>query len=117
MRRVWRRPVAAGPDAPTTGERVGHGARSGLWTLARVVDLVVAAVVLLIVAGILLIVFKANPSNDIVNWVTDAARWLAGPFDGMFNLDNPRGEIALNWGIAAAVYFIVGRLVARLLRR
>jgi hypothetical protein len=117
MRRMWRRPVAAGADTPTMGERVGHGARQGLWTLARVVDLVVTAVVLLIVAGILLIVFKASPTNDIVNWVTDAARWLTGPFDGMFNLDNPRGEIALNWGIAAAVYFIAGRLVSRFLRR
>jgi hypothetical protein len=98
-------------------ERMGWGARRGVGTLAMLVNLLVTAVVALIVAGILLVVLEANPTNDVVQWVTDAARWLTGPFDGMFDLDSARWTIALNWGIAAAVYLVVGRFIARLLAR
>jgi hypothetical protein len=88
-----------------------------MWGVARVISLIASILAAILVAGILLIVLEANPSNDIVNWVTDAARWLAGPFDNLFNLDNAKTEIAVNWGIAAAVYLIVGRLIARLIAR
>jgi hypothetical protein len=85
--------------------------------LARVVQLVVSVVVLIIVAGILLVVLKANPSNSIVSQVHDWARWLAGPFDGIFSFRNARVAIAVNWGIAAVVYLFVGGLIARLIGR
>ena len=96
---------------------VAEGARSGAWTLARIVMLVAWVVVGLIVAGILLIVLEANPSNSIVEWVTDAGRWLVGPFENLFSLDNRKTEIAVNWGLAAVVYLAVASLIARLLRR
>jgi hypothetical protein len=85
--------------------------------LARIVLLVVSVVVLIIVAGILLVVLKANPSNSIVSQVHDWARWLAGPFDGIFSFRNARVAIAVNWGIAAVVYLFVGGLIARLIGR
>jgi hypothetical protein len=111
---------ADGERRPLAGRRrrgAAAGARRGAYGIARVIDLIVAGVVVVLVAGILLVVLKANPGNDIVSAVTDAAKFLAGPFDGMFSLDNPRTEIAVNWGVAAAVYFVVGRLVTTLLRR
>ncbi|HET7046712.1 MAG TPA: hypothetical protein VFI54_00455 [Solirubrobacteraceae bacterium] len=40
-----------------------------------------------------------------------------GPFDGIFSFDNARVAIAVNWGIAAVVYLIVGGLIARLIGR
>ena len=83
--------------------------------LARLVRLVVGVVVLIIVAGILLVVLKANPTNSIVSEVHGWARWLAGPFDGMFSFHNARVAIAVNWGIAAVVYLFVGGLIARLI--
>jgi hypothetical protein len=67
--------------------------------------------------GILLAVLKANPANTIVSDVQGWARSLAGPFDGMFSFHNARVAIAVNWGIAAVVYVLVGGLIARLLRR
>jgi hypothetical protein len=91
----------------------GSGAVMG--ALARVVRLVVTIVVLLIVAGIVLVLLKANATNMIVSDVHDAARWLAGPFDGIFSFDSARVSLAVNWGIAAVVYLIVGGLIARLL--
>ncbi len=80
--------------------------------LARLVRLVASVIAAIIVAGILLVVFEANPANDIVNAVHDAAQALVGPFDDMFTLDDAKAEVAVNWGIAALVYLIVGMLVA-----
>jgi len=85
--------------------------------LARVVHVVVSIIVLIIVAGILLVLLKANPANSIVSQVHDWARWLAGPFDGIFSFHSARVAIAVNWGIAAVVYLLVGGLIGRLLSR
>jgi hypothetical protein len=85
--------------------------------LARVVALVLSIVVLIIVAGILLVVLKANPANSIVSEVHSWAHWLAGPFDGMFSFHSANTAIAVDWGIAAVVYLIVGGLIVRLLGR
>jgi hypothetical protein len=60
---------------------------------------------------------EANRSNDIVQIVRDAAAFLAGPFDGLFTLDSNKAEKAVNWGIAAVVWYALGRLIARLLLR
>ena len=86
-------------------------------SLARAITLAATAVALILVAGILLVVLEANPSNDIVQVVRDAATFLAGPFDGLFTLDSNKTEVAVNWGIAAVVWFALGRLLARLIVR
>ena len=88
-----------------------------LSVLATLVDLVTAAVALLILVGIAFVVFKANRHNDIVSTVHDAAKWLVGPFDGMFTPKDRKLGVAINWGIALVVYVIVGRFLASLLRR
>ena len=79
--------------------------------------LVATVVAAIIVAGILLVVLEANRSNDIVNAVLDAARWLAGPFKDLFTIDNRKTEVAVNYGIAAVVYLAIGSVIARILRR
>ncbi len=84
---------------------------------ARIVSLVAGVVAAIIVIGILLIVLEANKGNDIVGVVLDAARWLTQPFQGLFDLSSTKWQVALNWGLAAVVYTIVGRLIARLLAR
>jgi hypothetical protein len=83
--------------------------------LARVVKAVTSIVVAVIVVGILLYVLSANRSNGIVSAVLDASRWLVGPFDNLFALDSAKWQVAVNWGIAAIVYGLVGTLIARLL--
>ena len=88
---------------------------SGRFTLARVVALVGSLVAAVIVVGILLVVFDANARADVVEWLTDAARWLAGPFHGLFSLDSNKWQTALNWGLAAVVYFAISRVLARAL--
>ena len=58
--------------------------------LVRIVHVIVGIIVLIIVAGIVLVLLKANPTNTIVSDVHDAARWLAGPFDGIFSFHSAR---------------------------
>jgi len=86
-------------------------------SLARFFILLGTVVAAILVLGIVLVVLEANPSNDIVGAIRDAARFLAGPFDGLFTLDSNKAEKAVNWGIAAVVWYAVGRLIARLLLR
>ena len=81
---------------------LSRGAGAVMGVLARVVRLIVGIMVLIIVAGIVLVLFKANATNAIVSDVHDAARWLAGPFDGIFSLHNADTATAVNWGIAAS---------------
>jgi hypothetical protein len=83
--------------------------------LARVVRIVAGIVAAIIVAGILLVVLKANPTNSVVSAGHDTARTLVGPFDGMFSFDSAKVAVAVNWGIAALVYLVVGALIARLI--
>jgi hypothetical protein len=96
---------------------VGRAAGGLLSLIAGLIRLVVAVVVAIIVIGIVLAVFEANPANDIVQAVDDAASFLARPFEGLFDLDSAKWQKALNWGIAALVYAIVGGFVASLIGR
>ena len=91
-----------------------YGALGGL---ARLLEIVVAVVAAIIAIGVLLVVLEANPSNDIVNAIHDAASWLVGPFKDFFSLDDNKLQVAVNWGLALLVYVVVGRTVAGLLRR
>jgi hypothetical protein len=86
-------------------------------TLARFIRLVAGLVAAVIVLGILLFVFGANQSNVLVEAVMDAGRWLTTPFHGLFDIDNSKTQLAVNWGIAAAVYYLVASFVARVLAR
>ncbi|MCW3038327.1 MAG: hypothetical protein JWM31_232 [Solirubrobacterales bacterium] len=115
--RFGRREAVVVDDRPGAGAAVAAGAGNGLLMLARVIRFVAGVLATIIIAAILFRVFDANQGNGIVNWFTDTARSLAGPFDGMFTIKNPKTEIAVNWGIAAAVYLIVGGFIAGLIAR
>ena len=85
--------------------------------LARMIRFAAGAVAAVIVLGILLYVLGANQANWLVEAVMDAGRWLVQPFDNLFSIDNRKTQLAVNWGIAAAVYYFAGALVARMLAR
>lgn len=73
-----------------------------------------AALILLI--GMLLTWAEANPANALVNATYNAGEWLATPFHNVFT--NPDAETRLyqNWGLAAAVYYVLGRVASWLTR-
>ncbi len=104
-------------DSEGRGGGAGRAARRGAWGLARIITTVAGLLAGAIVLGILLVVLEANRSNGLVELILDVARFLAGPFKDMFDLDDRKVEVAVNWGIAAAVYLIVASVIAKLLRR
>ena len=93
------------------------GAAVARASIARAVILVATIVAAILVLGIVLVALEANASNDLVQVVRDAASFLAGPFDGLFTLDSNKAEKAVNWGIAAVVWYALGQLIARMLLR
>jgi len=106
----------ADSDRGADGVRRHRGGAAARHTLARIIGLVTLLVVGTIVLGIVL-VLKANPDNAIVDAIREAAKYLSKPFDAIFEMDKRRTEIAVNWGIAAAVYLIAGRVLARVVSR
>lgn len=83
--------------------------------LANIVRTAAALAVAIIIVAIVLFVLGAKPSNDIVKAIHDAGSWLAGPFKGLFSIHDRKVGLAVNWGIAAIVYGIVGGVLSRLL--
>lgn len=115
----WRRRNSnRGADSGGSRRRgVAAGAYGALGLLAALIDIVVAVVCLTIAVGILLVVLDANKDNTIVKAIHDAGEFLVGPFKDVFKLDDPKTMVAVNWGLALVIYFIVGRVLASLLRR
>jgi hypothetical protein len=85
--------------------------------VARAIVLIGTVVALILVAGILLVVLGANSSNGLVKAIHDAGKFLAGPFAGLFKPSDNKLKIAINWGIAAVVWYALARLIARALVR
>ena len=97
--------------------RAGVAARRGRWGVARIVSLITSIVVGLIVVAIVLVLLEASRKNGIVDWLIGAGDWLSTPFHSIFSLDSHKATVAVNWGLAAVVYGLVGGFIARLLRR
>ena len=85
--------------------------------VARLIRALVGAVVAVIVIAIVLTLLSANPHNAVVSDIHDAGQWLVGPFQNVFSVHGAKLHTALNWGLAAIVYAVVGGLLASLLAR
>jgi hypothetical protein len=83
--------------------------------VARLIRTIAAIVAAVILAAILLRVLGANAHNGIVSGLHDAGQALVGPFKGLFWVGGAKASMAINWGIAAIVYLVLGHLVARMI--
>ncbi len=74
-----------------------------------------------LVLGALLVALKANPDNSIREFVVGVADRIDGPFsreNGLFTFDGDNAvvkNVLVNWGIAAGVYFAIGKLLQRII--
>jgi hypothetical protein len=100
-------------DAETlrTGVRRVSGAVADLVRIAAMIICVLLAL------HIAFVVFSANPENSIVRTVNDTADGFAWRFRDMFVPKDERVAVLVNYGIAAVVYLVAGRVVANLIRR
>jgi hypothetical protein len=101
--------------------RDGNGLRTGVRRVSdRAADLVrVLAMIIcvLLALHIAFVVFSANQDNAIVRTVNDWADWFAWRFRDMFVPKDERVGVLVNYGIAAVVYLVAGRVLASLIRR
>lgn len=71
----------------------------------------------IIILWILMYLFDANRGNELVQFVQDSARWLAGWSYDLFTFDEAWARVVAGYGLAAAVYLFVGHAVAGRLGR
>ena len=119
-----RDPYQSRARGDVAATRTQAAAARGRWAtgslslaLSRLVRLVTGVVVALIVVAIVLRLLSANPGNAIVRDIHDAGSTLVGPFGNIFSLHNAKAAMAVNWGVAAVVYLIVGSFIASLIVR
>jgi hypothetical protein len=84
--------------------------------LAAVVMYVAVAVAAALALHIVLVYLDANPANAIVIFVRRIADRLVGPFQMLFTPKDLKQQVAINYGLAAAVYLAAGALVSRGIR-
>ncbi|WP_182523776.1 hypothetical protein [Nocardioides dongkuii] len=88
---------------------------------AQVVWLLCALLALVLAVGALLVAIdQTNESNGLVSFILDLADAVdLGVFDrsnGVMEFTTRSANALVNWGLAAVVWLIIGRLLDRLIR-
>jgi hypothetical protein len=118
--------IAAGAEASGTSGAPGRGAKTVYQVrtvLAQVVWLLFLTAAMFLAVGALLIALDANRQNDLVKFVLEGADRVDL---GIFSKDNGIKEFSgenaetknalFNWGLGAAAWLFVGRILDRLIR-
>lgn len=85
--------------------------------IARLVMAAAMVIALILAMHILFVVFEANPGNAIVRTIDGWALDLSFGLRDLFLPDDERVRVLVNFGIAAIVYLVAGRILAGLIRR
>jgi hypothetical protein len=100
-----------------SGQAFKAGADKLRSKIASLVWLVAVICALFLAVGALVVALKMNQENPIVNFVLETAEGLdLGTFK-KFEGQNAEVKGALtNWGIAAVIYLVIGKVVDRIIR-
>lgn len=103
-RRARREKVRSG------GAKVRTKLASAVWLLAVVCALFLAV-------GALLVALRMNPDNPLVAFVRDGAELLDfGSFKEFEGKNAEVKEHLVDWGIAAVIYLVAGKVLDRVIR-
>ncbi|MGW2474428.1 hypothetical protein [Streptomyces sp. NPDC001665] len=91
--------------------------RGNGFTAARVIALVADVMAFIIGLWILMYLLDANRGNELVEFVRDTARWLAGWSYDLFTFDKTWANVVAGYGLAALVYLFIGHAIAGRVRR
>ena len=93
--------------------------------LAQVVEIAFTLIAAFLVLAAILVSLRdnINADNPLVEFVKGIANTFDGPFsrkDGVYASDSQKHGVTINalinWGLAAAVYLVVGRIAGRIIR-
>ena len=100
-----------------TGKKLAAGANALRDRIATVVWLVAVVCALFLAVGALLVAVGMNQQNAIVSFITDGARTLDfGTFKEFTGKGAGTKSALTNWGIAAIIYLVVGKVLDRIIR-
>jgi hypothetical protein len=122
--------VVASSNKPAAGKRaagsgkgkqaltsVGSGVRKLRNLIASLIWLAaVLAAGVLALGALFTALDQTNQSNEIVRWILERGHDLVGPFKDLFRLETAKNTLLVNWGIAALVYLIAGKIIERFVR-
>lgn len=96
---------------------MGTTARRGADVLANVLRVIGLAIVAVIVAYIVLTLLDANPENSFATLVRTIAEYFNLGLANLFLPDDQKLAVALNYGFAAVLWFVITQVAVRLVRR
>jgi hypothetical protein len=100
-----------------TGRKLAAGANALRDRLASLVWLVAVVCALFLAVGALLVALEMNQQNAIVSFVLDTAHKLdLGVFKKFTGSGAATKSALTNWGIAAVIYLVVGKILDRIIR-
>ncbi|MEN8655184.1 hypothetical protein ABCR94_32520 [Streptomyces sp. 21So2-11] len=85
--------------------------------VATIIQIVADVMAFIIGLWIVMYLLDANRGNDLVEFIHDAARWLAGWSHDLFTFDEAWARVVCGYGLAALVYLFIGHAIAGRLRR
>ncbi|AJP01791.1 MULTISPECIES: hypothetical protein [Streptomyces] len=86
--------------------------RNGASPAGRFIAVVADVMALILGLWILMYLLDANRGNDLVRFVHDAARFLAGWSHDLFTFDAAWARVVCGYGLAAVVYLLAGHALA-----
>ncbi|WP_425563716.1 hypothetical protein [Prauserella halophila] len=89
----------------------------GVGLLAGIVRWVGLAFAMILVLHVIFVIGEANTENGIVQWVADSSENLAIGFHDLFQPEDPKLLVLINYGIAAIFWLVVSSIVAKVIRR
>lgn len=90
---------------------------SGVGLVASIVRWAGLLFAVILVLHVIFTVGSANAGNGIVSWIRSWADTLSLGFKDLFEPNDAKLRVLVNYGIAALFWLIVSSIVARLLRR
>jgi hypothetical protein len=85
--------------------------------LASLVWLIAVVCALFLAVGALLVALKMNPDNAIIHFIDEGAKALdLGTFKEFHGKDALVKDRLTNWGIAAVIYLVAGKILDRIIR-
>ncbi|WP_369237386.1 hypothetical protein AB5J56_31320 [Streptomyces sp. R21] len=91
--------------------------RNGSNSAGTVIAIVADIMAVILGLWILFYLLDANRANDLVEFVHDAAAWLAGWSRDLFTFDEAWARVVAGYGLAAVVYLFVGHAIANRMHR
>jgi len=112
-----RRSHAFQPRSTGNPKNMSPRYRNGTNQAGKVIAIVADVMAFILGLWILMYLLDANRANDLVQFVHDAANWLAGWSHDLFTFDEAWARVVAGYGLAAVVYLFVGHAIAHRIHR